>query len=398
MLSALAADRARIASLNAQISDLERALAALRSEKALVEKRLVLYKYPVLTLPNEIVSDIFIHFLPAYPSCPPLAGKLSPTSLTHVCRQWREIALTTPVLWRAIELSAADHPLQQLSTVFDLWLDRSRSCPLSVCIRESEDHPNNSVPPKIFAALIQHRARWEYLDLALFKSSLPNLEGPTPLLRHLKLMVDDGNLTSHFHDAPLLRSADLTEFTAGNVTLPWGRLTSLTLQLLYPADAVAVLQQTSRLVHCELRLWCDGTVDAQPDVTLPCLESLVFHPTGDPMAGYLGLLIAPALRTLQVDEDFLGWTPVETIASFISKSGCKLQELCINGRFVDETPYRTAFPSIPRLSFPRNEVIALEDEDIYSDLLYSDPVSGDDEEEDDEDDGDDEDEDAWEDV
>ncbi|KAJ7641164.1 hypothetical protein FB45DRAFT_712335, partial [Roridomyces roridus] len=57
---------------------------------------------PVLTLPNEITSEIFVHFLPPYPVCPPMTGLDSPTSLTHICRQWREIALATPKLWRAI--------------------------------------------------------------------------------------------------------------------------------------------------------------------------------------------------------------------------------------------------------------------------------------------------------
>ncbi|KAJ7871612.1 hypothetical protein B0H13DRAFT_2554411 [Mycena leptocephala] len=84
MLSGLEADRTRIADLDAQISDLERSLSALREEKNLAQERLDSYKYPVLTLPNEIVSNIFVHFLPAYPEYPPLAGLLSPTLLTHI--------------------------------------------------------------------------------------------------------------------------------------------------------------------------------------------------------------------------------------------------------------------------------------------------------------------------
>ncbi|KAJ6560151.1 hypothetical protein B0H19DRAFT_945240, partial [Mycena capillaripes] len=67
-----------------------------------VQERLNSFKYPVLTLPAEIISEIFVHFLPIYPSCPPLTGFLSPTLLTQICRKWRHIALTTPALWRAI--------------------------------------------------------------------------------------------------------------------------------------------------------------------------------------------------------------------------------------------------------------------------------------------------------
>jgi hypothetical protein len=77
----------------------------LRSEKSAAQERLDSYKYPVLTLPSEIVCNIFIHFLPIYPTCPPLTGPLSPILLTHICGGWREIALALPVLWRAITMS-----------------------------------------------------------------------------------------------------------------------------------------------------------------------------------------------------------------------------------------------------------------------------------------------------
>ncbi|KAJ7020267.1 hypothetical protein C8F04DRAFT_909373, partial [Mycena alexandri] len=70
-----------------------------------VQEELDSYKYPVLTLPTEIICEIFIHFLPVYPECPPPAGILSPTNLTQICRQWRDIALAIPTLWRAMRLS-----------------------------------------------------------------------------------------------------------------------------------------------------------------------------------------------------------------------------------------------------------------------------------------------------
>ncbi|KAJ6504124.1 hypothetical protein C8R47DRAFT_177927 [Mycena vitilis] len=63
------------------------------------------------TLPNEITSEIFLHFLPVYPRCPPLTGNLSPTCLTHICRRWREIALTTPALWRAMPFCIDAEPI-----------------------------------------------------------------------------------------------------------------------------------------------------------------------------------------------------------------------------------------------------------------------------------------------
>jgi hypothetical protein len=55
-----------------------------------------------LTLPNEITSEIFIHFLPIYPLRPPLVGILSPTNLTQFVangERWRWPPLRSGGLW-----------------------------------------------------------------------------------------------------------------------------------------------------------------------------------------------------------------------------------------------------------------------------------------------------------
>ncbi|KAJ6464386.1 hypothetical protein C8R45DRAFT_785759, partial [Mycena sanguinolenta] len=90
--------------LTAQILDLEKSLSALRSKQAEVQSRLDAYKYPVLTLPTEIITEIFIRVPPPYPGTAWLSGPLSPTPLTQICREWRQIALSIPSLWRAINL------------------------------------------------------------------------------------------------------------------------------------------------------------------------------------------------------------------------------------------------------------------------------------------------------
>ena len=80
-----AADRARIADIGAQIYELERFIKSLKEESDLLQGRLDAYAYPVLTIPNEIVSEIFVHFLPIYPKCPPPIGPLSPYLLCQIC-------------------------------------------------------------------------------------------------------------------------------------------------------------------------------------------------------------------------------------------------------------------------------------------------------------------------
>ncbi|KAJ7859521.1 hypothetical protein B0H14DRAFT_629369 [Mycena olivaceomarginata] len=163
MLAALAADRGRIADIEAQILLLGYSPVDLQSEKQLAQERLDSYTYPVLTLANEIVGEIFVHALPVYPLCPPLTGPGSPTLLAQICYEWREIALSTPTLWRAISLNTScDEVCDGEVDLCNLWLSRSRCCPLSLDLDEAALGPLRAT--ELLSALVQHRARWEHLN------------------------------------------------------------------------------------------------------------------------------------------------------------------------------------------------------------------------------------------
>ncbi|KAJ7820789.1 hypothetical protein B0H13DRAFT_2451401 [Mycena leptocephala] len=351
MLAHLEADRARVTDLEAQILHLERSLSALRNEKTLAQERLDSYKYPVLALPNEIVSEIFMHFLPTYPYFPSLTGILSPTILTKICRKWREIALGTPALWSVMSDFSGDSSDLQ-AHVFNIWLNRSRSCPLSLQFGLGEVDMTS-----VLAVMVPHRARWERLDLYfLSPSHLPILDGPMPLLRYLKLHLDPpavGTAAVVF-EAPLLRTVTLNANAASKVILPWAQLTSLVLLYVYPNDCVPILQQTSNLVRCELRFFFDpnDNLPASPDITLPCLESLTLsHLNHESVTDFFETLIVPALRSLEIPEQLLA-DPIESLTVFISKSSCKLEELLITGTgSVPLSSYCNAFPSIWTISF-----------------------------------------------
>ncbi|KAJ7114565.1 hypothetical protein C8R43DRAFT_1138380 [Mycena crocata] len=94
-----------------------------------------------------------------------------------------------------------------------------------------------------------------------------------------------------------------------------------------------ILQQTPNLIHCLLAIYHDPDDNVLVDVALPHLESLLLL-VDDRLAdtGYLQTLVAPALRELQVSDRCLGRNPLTSLASFVLKSGCKLQRVHITGR------------------------------------------------------------------
>ncbi|KAF8215592.1 hypothetical protein K438DRAFT_1926164 [Mycena galopus ATCC 62051] len=247
----ISGNRALVVDLDAKILDLERSLFALQSEKS----RLDSFKYPVLTLPDEIAgaAEIFIHFLPLYPD---------PIRSQHLLRP--------------------THP------------PVSECCPLSVEFQSQEDRG----VLEIMSALVPHRPRWEYLDLALFASDISAIDGPMPPLRRVDLTV-----------------RHVTSFSATWVSVSTGALPAI----------------------------CRPTT-----IELPCLETFSLRNEDVPdAAGYLDDFRVPALRCLRLEGSFLGREPTQALASFISKSSCTLQQVCFTRVLRSGVAsYREAFSSI----------------------------------------------------
>ncbi|KAJ7161184.1 hypothetical protein C8R46DRAFT_860439, partial [Mycena filopes] len=241
--------------LDSQVMQLERAISVLRAQRAHIEDRLDSYRYPVLTLPNEIVSEIFVHFLPVYPERPPVPGILSPTNLTQICRKWRQVALATPALWRAITLSiyptgTFERQLQECQA----WLRRSGSCPLSLAF-EFFDAP--ALRHEIFKSSSPHSDRWEVVKITVCTFPIPLISIPMPRLRRLEISMDGLNTPSDpghipIGAAPLLRSVVLNNRALKGIIIPWAQLTSLRLDCVSPNECVPVLKQTLNLVDCHL--------------------------------------------------------------------------------------------------------------------------------------------------
>ncbi|KAJ7041972.1 hypothetical protein C8F04DRAFT_1030880 [Mycena alexandri] len=315
--------------------------------------------YTVLTLPTEIVVEIFESFLPDYPLCPPLLGLESPTVLTQICREWREIALAAPTLWRAISVclngGVSSSAEKQLAVVQN-WLLRSRPLPISLCCITTAN--------SFLAAIIPHRDRWEHLYM---RTVPPNnifaLNGPMPLLRHLD-MTRAATPGSVVLNAPLLYSAVLDYGAAQAVVLPYAQLTTLCLTGAYlPNESVPLLQRTPNLVHCELAVFSYADDHAAPDVTLPRLESLTLRIRsldGHPRERFLNV---PALRRLHIVESHSvpAAAAIRSLGAFLEKAGCaRLEEVQImkpkllaedasdpEHEVASEAAYRTTFPHIP---------------------------------------------------
>ncbi|KAJ7279645.1 hypothetical protein C8J57DRAFT_1175486 [Mycena rebaudengoi] len=364
--STRSAARARISELDARILELERAIAAARLERQdLFEAHLAPYTYPILTLPSEIASEIFLHFIPAYPERPDPCGIESPTRLGQICRSWREIAFSTPQLWRAIKLDLDQTPsthILQLD-ILSTWLVRSKNSPLSTSMKYARYAKADLAP--FIVEITRHAWRWEHIELLLPTDDL-HLIGTAefPLLRSLTFgagnyVHEPGliDIESSFDNAPNLTDVTLFEGCSPfRTALPWSQLTRLSADLLFSSECAEILRHASALVHFSTNM-CDDEDEGALSPLKP-LEQLQSLRLGDLKSSprptqrrILDALTTPALRHLQISEQLsaVGGDTFSTIAALISRSQCRLVSSQVFHAVLPEASYRAAFPSVPTI-------------------------------------------------
>ncbi|KAJ7256941.1 hypothetical protein C8J57DRAFT_1721253 [Mycena rebaudengoi] len=121
---------------------------------------------PILTIPTEIMSEIFITFLPAYPERPPATGRFS-------LRFWNRSA-GIGMRWHST-LPGYGEPLKYTSAWEAPWMHNhnqmcsplgSRDRETVLCLSSSKQTPILP-PPHFTAALLSHSKRWEHITLII---------------------------------------------------------------------------------------------------------------------------------------------------------------------------------------------------------------------------------------
>ncbi|KAF7322265.1 YDG domain-containing protein [Mycena chlorophos] len=303
-------------------------------------------------LPNELLSEIFLHYIPPYPYTVSFAGPGSPTYLCGICRRWRDVAIANPQLWRAFEFLYGQEEKAELALA---WLERSSPCLIAITIDflAAED----GLPPraaKVLDAIIANRTRWGHIDFYLpLPVDISRCAGLAPHLSDLTLMVnyplgqgdEEEPKFDAFTDVPCLRKLQLGGLGHDISTFPWTQITTLGLYYVQLALSASSLQQCLNLVECKLLLQdVFPEVDELFDITLPRVKVfvlLVDHPPRevyldpDSEAGewifdedLLQHFTLPGLERLLV-SDLLLSVGVHEIEALVERSKCKLSKLQI---------------------------------------------------------------------
>lgn len=124
-----------------QLTELEPQVARLQSllerTKKYVDAHSALIS-PLRRLPVETLVEIFVHCLPTVERYAIRDVAQAPLLLTTISREWRQIAISTPVLWKSLHVyipcQLTLQAIERRAIGSALWLERSRTLPISISL------------------------------------------------------------------------------------------------------------------------------------------------------------------------------------------------------------------------------------------------------------------------
>ncbi|RXW19947.1 hypothetical protein EST38_g5913 [Candolleomyces aberdarensis] len=297
------------------------ALAELREgQERAVERHKALLS-PIKTVNDDILTSIFLIVLEQRvsetesgdPYSLTISARHPAVIVSHVCRRWRDTALSTKLLWRHLHVWIPIYPswirdhdtwrakVTKLVGMTREWISRSDTCHLGVEIREW----NSMLFKKENSSLIAECVEFRELVDVLCSSS--------PRWKDLDLEIDLPQ--ARFPDFPtmrLLAPPQSTSILTNARIYFWSTLEHLIFHG-YPTEsghrfdalqASNLFENCPNLVTCYLALQKDDTVtvaSSRAPISLPRLRelSLLPHQIHLPQ-GFASSLILPSLRKLMV--------------------------------------------------------------------------------------------------
>ncbi|KAJ7044735.1 hypothetical protein C8F04DRAFT_990434, partial [Mycena alexandri] len=328
--------RAEVYDLTLSISRHKLLLDEMQTRLQKLQTRLNSITYPVLTLPPEITSEIFLVCLPDEREYDVVNPREAPLLLTHVCSAWRQIAISLPRLWTTFDVvCATDVP--DLFNIAKTWLERSQNFQISIKIHGALTSVQDL--HSLLKTLRQHSSRMRSLDLnvdlrdfyAVDFRTLDLVLLQTLSIRLFDMDVDD-DLVAEFGHVPLLREALVGVIPPSLITLPWQQLTKFTGEVYTAAQCLEALTLMPNLLECAFSVSEDDEDDDDLEVhSHPSIQHFALFESESPdqptcSARLLEFITFPALQTLEVRvEDF----DEEELDSFLERSHPPLQKLCV---------------------------------------------------------------------
>ncbi|KAJ6459678.1 hypothetical protein C8R45DRAFT_1030705 [Mycena sanguinolenta] len=317
----LATPTERLSQIQGQIEVLDLVIGQLKAEQYSIQSVIDPHKAlmsPMRRIPDDILREIFLACLPTE-HVATIDNREAPLLLARICRRWRALAHSIPLLWASIHIPPLQsNLLPKLRPVIEQWLERSGARPLKIDVFEDSLYESHSismvqtVSPRLHHLVLQADLQVVLPILRLDSKSLPLLEGIHLFSRGMLPSTGDGDEINLFRVPSLTDVALIGVVVAGgplSLPLQWGKLTNLELRsfqegALNGSDALEVLRRCVNLRRCYFELNDpDSSISSNTSlITLPHLHTLIF-------TGYFQFsrripdLVIPKLRLLKIGYD-----------------------------------------------------------------------------------------------
>jgi len=303
-------------------------------------------------LPTEVLSQIFVHCLPATDYLWARTGQ-APLLLTRICRRWREVAVGTASLWCRLRVPFHYKDWRRKAFCYDLWLKRSRGYPLSLKVMCFESDTTS-----LRSLLQPYVNHIRSLDITLSNTNPELVLKDLPALRELTVQW-----TSHHNISAVaqtisrppitLRSLKVigTSFVLEDLSpfIPlWAHLTNVGIAVDHPNTFLRLLHLCPNLSSLMFGIALDHTQALEP-LTHTKLQSLRIAYTRrltNSLPDLFNALSLPNLRVLEARDAI--W-PHQEFKGLLARSNCPLRSLIFGaGVTTDEqrAEYIALIPSL----------------------------------------------------
>ncbi|KAJ7706973.1 hypothetical protein B0H17DRAFT_1125767 [Mycena rosella] len=359
-------------------------------------------------------EKIFLHCLPDVEFVEPDMTS-APLLLCGICRQFREIVLSTPELWSSLSFDLGWADDDGIEEGILRWLSRARRNPLSLCLSDPEGMWISDSAWSIMQTVVGLSPQWRNIDLNLapnwgklpvagevgpynvrgfsvrisfhdapklrqwrnidlnlapnwLDSTLP-LGGNFPLLEKLALTMLDGfSVRISIHDAPKLRQFVASVYhplQSSNMQVPWHQITTLRMTRIALSDCLAILRDGTNVVVVTFDVDEDSSSPIQP-ISLPplvhlhSLNVLRSEGLGQLSINLLHFLTAPALKNLTLQFWHVGDLDISPFISFASWSSFQLYTLVLSLTLSTDFIYiARSLKELPSLAYLKIEITCL---------------------------------------
>ncbi|KAJ7167571.1 hypothetical protein C8R46DRAFT_1218508 [Mycena filopes] len=298
--AAAGAIRDEIQALTAYISRQKLLLDEMQTRLQNLQLRLDSFTYPISTLPPEITCAIFLLCLPEERRTDVVNPKEAPLLLTHICRGWRQIAISLPPLWTRFEVV---HPIElpDLSNILKTWFKRSQNSRISVKVHGPFAEDEHGGAPGGLGTLAQTE-----------RASFPSFRSSRSFCVRLfenEAALDSEAIQMFSCNVPLLTEVSLGRASPSLVTLPWQQLTKFTGDLYTVRQCLEALHCMPNIVECTFSVPIRRS-RRRPAAVLPLQHSALLlvgiqirprRSDGQPTPGSSSFF--PALQTLEICTD-----------------------------------------------------------------------------------------------